>query len=385
MRIGTALAAGLLAITAVVAGLMASSSSTPPASSPPAAVGRTQRTLLLAVAPAHGVATGVALLAVDARAGSAAVTLIPTRVMVSVPGRNAMPLGATAGTGSADLAAATADLLGVTVDGTWVLTPDALATLVDRVGGVDVDVDAEVLGSPAADGSRPVIVPKAPHQHLAGPAAAAYAAWLADDEPEQSRQPRLQAVVMQAVTRLPAQPEQVAALVSAVQDQAAASVPAGSLADILVALGTASRAQVTRYSSLPVVALDMGGPVALYRADREAIGALVDSTLSDSIPPGRRHGAPSVLVLDGGSDPEVAGRVREKLLNAGFDYDTRRSAAAGGTPTAVVLVHDGNAPSRDLGQRVVRAVGLPSSALQVERLPQNLADVLIMLPRNARL
>ena len=86
---------------------------------------------------------GVALLG-DQHGSAGAVVLVPTQLAVDAGGYGGVSLqraAALPGTASAD---GVADALGIRVDGTWTLSVGGLAALVDRLGGIDADVDVDV-------------------------------------------------------------------------------------------------------------------------------------------------------------------------------------------------------------------------------------------------
>ncbi len=147
----------VLAAVAVFAGyriLLGNGSAGPAA---PATVVRPQTTLLLEVVNGQRQTVAAVLLAHDTRAqGTGFGALVPSSLAVDSSGSGAGTFGATSASGSADSSAATlSDVIGVTVDGTWVLDGAGLAALVDSVGGVDVDVDRDVTVTVAAAAPRP--------------------------------------------------------------------------------------------------------------------------------------------------------------------------------------------------------------------------------------
>ena len=106
---------------------------------------RTQRTVLLMVKAADGTAISSALIAHDPSSKQGAVVLVPPQVLANVPGTGAQLFSRAVLRGPGAAANALSDLMGVTIDGTWVLDRATFARLVDQVGGIDVDVDATVL------------------------------------------------------------------------------------------------------------------------------------------------------------------------------------------------------------------------------------------------
>ena len=105
-----------------------------------------QLTTLVQVTGADGTAAASALLGTSRREGRAVSVLVPSRLIVDVAGSGDMPFGEAVTLPEASASAgALTDLLGVRVEDSWVLTPEALAALVDAVGGVSAAVDVNVV------------------------------------------------------------------------------------------------------------------------------------------------------------------------------------------------------------------------------------------------
>lgn len=120
--------------------------------------GRTQVTLLFQLRGADGASAGSVLLAHDPTARRGTAVLVPSQVIAEVPGAGSQPFGQALALPGRDLASeALADLMGITVDGSWTLELPTLSTLVDRLGGVTVDVDKDVL-APLPDGLTAIVV-----------------------------------------------------------------------------------------------------------------------------------------------------------------------------------------------------------------------------------
>ncbi|MDP9182045.1 MAG: hypothetical protein M3P04_04630, partial [Actinomycetota bacterium] len=83
---------------------------------------RTQRTILMQLKAADRTAVASALLVHDSAVTEGSVVLVPPQVIVNVPGLGSQPFGRALATSTAKASRdSLADLLGVTVDGSWVL------------------------------------------------------------------------------------------------------------------------------------------------------------------------------------------------------------------------------------------------------------------------
>ena len=334
--------------------------------------GRTQRTLLMQVRTEDGGGTlASGLLAVDATSETGSVVLVPPQVIVDVPSAGSLAFGAALGTGQPNSARdALADLLGVTVDGTWVLEADAFSALVDELGGITATVDVPVV----QDGA--VVVP-AGEQRLDGPRALQYLGFLGDGEQEQARLARVQEVLDGVLTALPAEQAEVAARIEGLGTGSVSSEPPTQLAGLLLELVQAGAQDQLQYDSLPVIPIDPGGGVMAFRIDEEAARALVDRVLAQSVPAGARQTGNRVLVLNG-VGPGIGDAARAKLVAADFVFVGARNNDRFGIQTTQVLVPEATPEGQQLGERVAAALGVPAEVRQSDQLG-TIADAVVLV------
>ena len=367
---------GLLALVAAgFAIYLAVDAPTPPPRDAPAA-GRTQRTLLLQVQGPDRAGVAHVLFAHDGTAREGAAVLVPPQVLVNVPGTGSVPFGRALATAPGTAVRnALSDLMGVTVDDGWVVDQPALVALVDAVGGVEVEVDVEVVRG------QGVVVSAGP-QRLAGAAAVAFLTYLAPGEQEQARLARVQEVLDGVVAALPAAPELVAVLDGLGPRSVATAAPA-QLAAFLLGLQSDAQADRLQYDVLPVVDLDPGGEVTAFRVDTAAAAAVVDRLLRASVPAGTREGGNRVLVLNGVGTPGLGEAVRAKLVPAGFVFAGSDNAPRFGYTTTQVLVPEATPEAQALGERVATALGLPGLQIGTQELG-TVADVVVVVGADFR-
>jgi hypothetical protein len=338
---------------------------------------RTQSTLFLQVQGESGAAVGSALLAHDAAGRSGAVVLVPPQVIVTVPGTGTLQLGRALQTVPSQRSRdALADLLGVTVDGGWVINISTLSALIDQLGGIAADVDVPVVVA------RTVILNPG-GQRLDGERATQFLRYLAPGEQEQSRLARLQEVLDGLLNALPRATAQVTTALSALGPRSDASLPTSQLASFLVGLATDSRNDALQYDTLPVIPIDPGGGVTSFRIDVDAARALVDRLLAQSVPPGVRQTGNRVLVLNGVGTPGLGEKVRAKLVPAGFVFVGSRNNASFGVPRTRVLVKEATSEAQALGGKVAKALGVPEDAVQTADLG-SIADVVVVVGADFR-
>jgi hypothetical protein len=336
---------------------------------------RTQQTLLLQVQAPDGSALVSALMAHDPKTTEGSVVLVPPQVIASVPGLGSQPFGkALATTGATGSREALADLMEVLVDGSWLLDRATFQRLVDQEGGITVDVDVAVM-------SGRVVLLQPGAQKVNGANALAYATYLAAGEQEQTRLARLQAVLDGIVSALTSDPK---ALIGSLGAGSKPSVPTATVASILSGLKKDDAKQQLQYRSLPVIKVDTGTDETRFRIDAPATTSLVDELLADSIPPGARAEGNRVLVLNGVGTPGLGEKVRAKLVPAGFVFVGSRNAPTFGYAKTQVLVKDATTAGTELGNRVARALGVPSSAVRSSNQIGQIADVVVIVGSDFR-
>lgn len=367
---------GLLALVAAgFAIYLAVDAPTPPQRDAPAA-GRTQRTLLLQVQGPDRAGVAHVLFAHDGTAREGAAVLVPPQVLVNVPGTGSVPFGRALATGPGTAVRnALSDLMGVTVDDGWVVDQPALVALIDAVGGVEVDVDVEVVRG------QGVVVPAGP-QRLAGAGAVAFLTYLAPGEQEQARLARVQEVLDGVVAALPAAPE-LAAVLDGLGPRSDSTAAPAQLAAFLLGLQSDAQADRLQYDVLPVVDLDPGGEVTAFRVDTAAAAAVVDRLLRASVPAGTREGGNRVLVLNGVGTPGLGEAVRAKLVPAGFVFAGSDNAPRFGYMTTQVLVPEATPEAQALGERVATALGLPGLQIGTQEFG-TVADVVVVVGADFR-
>lgn len=336
---------------------------------------RTQRTLLLQVRGPRGDAVVSALLADDPVNRTGAVVLVPPQTITTVPGVGTVPFSQGLRASSPNASRnALADLLGITVDGGWVLDGSAFVRLVDAEGGISVTVDTTVLS-----GRTVLLSPGA--QRVDGLRALSYASYLAAGEQEQARLSRLQQVLDGMLTALPADPT---TLLASLGPASTVTLGVPGTAALLAGLKGDDQATNLQYRSLPVVKIDTGGDAPAFRVDAPTAQSLVDELLAQSIPAGARSTGNRVLVLNGVGTPGLGEQVRARLVPAGFVFVGARNAEHLGYTDSQVLIRDATPASLALGSRLATALRLPASAVRTSDSLGSVSDVVVLVGSDFR-
>lgn len=338
---------------------------------------RTQHTVLLQVQQPDRTAVSSALLAHDSKTKLGSVVLVPPQVLAQVPGIGSVPFGRALTLGSSSESVrgsrnALSDLLGVTIDGSWVLDVGTFQRLVDQVGGVQVTVDVQLVRG------RTVLLNPGP-QRLSGAQAETFATYLGKGEQEQTRLARLQQVLDGIVSALPKDPS---TLLRSLGPGSRATVPLPVLAAVLGGMRSDDSTDDLQYRSLPVLPVQSSDDQVLFRIDPAAVKSMVGEILSASVPAGVSQGGNRVLVLNGVGTPGLGAKVRDRLLPAGFVFVGSRNAPTLDHEKTVILVGDASTAGAALGARVARALGVPVSAVESSDQMGNVADVIVIVGRD---
>jgi hypothetical protein len=321
-----------------------------------------------------GDVTGLSLLA--AGGGSAQQVLVPSRLLLDVPGAGRVPLAQSLLGSPEAPGEAVADALEVKVDTTWTLDSEALAALVDRVGGVVVNVDADVTQGTQVGAA--VLLGAGPQQKLTGQQAALFAQFLGAEEPEASRLARQEQVLRAVVAALPDDPATIRAIIGDLP-----GAPRDTALDAVTSVVSATRLAVSNddlaSTVLPVTEIDAGGTVVSYGLDDDAADQLVDTRLAGAKLPVAAVGHVRVLVQNGVGTPGLGDVARTKLLAAGLRYVAGGNLPGFGQDETVVLLRDASTSNRERGMAVASALGLGQSSLRISQSAPTIADVVVIL------
>jgi len=228
---------------------------------------------------------------------------------------------------------ALSDAIGVNVDGTWAMDTLAFSGLVDAVGGVVVNVDANVYVT-QPDGKEVILVAAGDQKLLEGPQAAAYATYLALGEDSTARIERYQKVLEATLAKLPPDASKVEAIVTALGASSKSSTPISALSTYLVKLRSYVLGDSVAGQPDPVFYDPIAGssPTA-YRVDQKSTATMVEKYLPDAK---RKAGANSpvrVYVQNGVGTPGLNTKARQLLVDAGFSYVNGGNAESFDHPT----------------------------------------------------
>ncbi len=316
-----------------------------------------QRTLALALQDADAGLVGAALVGVDS--AEVSTLLLPQDLLLTVADAGTqLSLSEAALLGDEQVRRGLEDTLLLRVDAVGLLAPPQLATLVDTVGGVVVDVTTEVV-------TDDVVVAVGDDQRLAGAQAVAYASLVVEGEPAESRLARLGAVVQALLAALPDDPEAAALALTEADVQVTDGLDADGLADLVAAAAGRAAAGNAQSVVLPTEEL-VAGEAAARGVDDEAARPQLDARFAGAQLPVAAVGEVRVQVRNAVGRPGLAAVARDLLVADGLRFAGSGNAASfGDQPLSAVLVPSQGEDDRDRGEAVAAALGLPAGSLQV--------------------
>lgn len=329
-----------------------------------AAVTAQRASVLVQIRDTTGSAVGSALLVADPANHAGVTVLVPANLRVDVTGQGLEPFGdVTKLVGPGTSRDALAELLGIRIDGSWMLDPVTFSSLVDELGGLDMSVK-----SPVKDGGR-VLVP-AGNARLDGAQALSFLSPPGGGSTD--AQQRFAQVLNALLGKMPNNPLTARDVLGGIGMIPDPSMDNTRLGAVLATLGSAVTQRRLTSRTLPVDAQDGS-------LDMAAAGPLVTQVLGGSVRQGRTDGPTRVLVQDASGRDGAGEASRIKLVDAGYVFlvgPTRRPSLA---RTAVEV---SSADGRADGVQVALTLGLDPSAVRVDPAARNLADVTVLLGRD---
>lgn len=336
-----------------------------------------QDTLLLVRTRDDGQAAASAtLLAVND--GGATVVLIPTGMLVDVPGVGLDRLALAGQYGGPRLVQASVEnLLGIAIDHVATVDGPGLAAWLNRLGGLEVEVARKLRGA-GSDGQPVRFEPGA--QTLNGAQLTRYASFVGDEGELDviTRQRKMFAALLEAVGDPPAR----AALMDGSADGSwPVETAAGAdwMDRLLARAGDAQAADAARFRMLPVEAVSGDGPDGrpTYRADADETAELTRQHLAASVPDEAAGGAPRVQVLNGVGTPGIGGAVEDRVGGGRVRIVASDNAPSFGEDTTRIVIYDDSDRSRATAEWVQQQLGV--GTIQVSRQPQSVVDVTIVV------
>ncbi len=308
-----------------------------------------------------------AVLIDDPQRARAVAVLVPPQLRVetteSGPQQFADTLALTGPSLSRD---ALTDLLGVPMDGSWVLDTATFTSLVNQLGGLEITVDA------TAAGNNKTRLP-AGKARLSGEDALTYATYRGSGETYVAASRRFVAVLQELFARMPGRADMVVNLLDGLGILASSGLSTDQLATLLGRLAASTDANPLTTIDLPL--RDERGGIL----DARAAAPIVSDLWGAAAPDDRADGAVRVMVEDATGKPTTPQAVRTALVNAGYRYLDGGVAQLLSESRSAIDVSDAMPDAREVGAQIALTLGLPSTAVRVVKDNEIIADVFIVL------
>lgn len=309
---------------------------------------RPEQSLFIAVStPDNKVVDGLYYVEAD---DAATALFVPGDLMADVPTRGTVPFSESLSVGTDAPGVTFADATGLRVDATWALPMDAMASLIDKVGGISVDVDVPVQ-------TEAVTLAAGNQQKLNGPQAMTFATWSRNGEAGSSQLSRLGQVTTTLIAALPEEASEVEAWLA--QVPGSTTLEPSELATRLVWLRNALHGNDFSGALLPVQASATPEVPTGVTVDVPALRSWAAARLEKltMFTPGEA----GVVALQNATGVEKLDLdARRTLTDEGYAYQWK-GIAEPVQPTTIVMVPTNSAEDLAAGRTVAEALGVPGA------------------------
>ncbi|GAA5009435.1 LytR C-terminal domain-containing protein [Streptomyces hyderabadensis] len=250
--------------------------------------------------------------------------------------------------------------LGTEIEGTWRLDTPYLQILVDLVGNIDVDTDADVPDPESKDKGAAPLVHKGESQTLSGKMAVAYATYRGKGEDANAPLQRFGQVMQGVLRKLSSDPQGATTTVQTLGLILDPPLTEKDLGTFLAGLSDRAKGGDFKTALLPVQ--DDGGLSA------EASDSVVKDVLGGTAKSPDKDAAVSVWVRNATGVEDRAGKARVVLLNGGFTFVS--GGTASGTEAASKVVY-AEAADKENAVQVAKTLGLSTDAVSQGKVSAN--------------
>ncbi|MEU0188598.1 LCP family protein [Streptomyces afghaniensis] len=258
-------------------------------------------------------------------------------------------------------------VLGTDIQGTWRLDTPYLQNLVDLVGNIDVDTDAEVPDPAAKKKGEAPLVSKGKSQTLSGKMAVAYATYRAPGEAQNAQLERFGQVLQGVLRKLSSDPQAATTTIQTLQQILDPSLTDKDLGTFLAGLSDLAKGGDYRTDLLPVQA---DGTLSA-----QASAGVVKNVLGGTAKSPDKDAAVSVSVQNASGVKDNTEKARVVLLNGGFTF---LEGGTAGSAQATSKVTYADAADKADAAEVAKTLGLPAGSVTKGRVSAS-ADVAVVL------
>lgn len=251
--------------------------------------------------------------------------------------------------------------LGVDLDDVAILDRLAFAALVDAVNGVQVEVQQPIVVV-MPDGKTKVLV-RAGRRTLYGPSAADYVVTLLPGETQAQRMARFDEVLRQVIVKLPPTGDRTRDILASLGSSSRSSGSLSRTADTLLQMRTAILDDKVKVAATPAARQQLGPRTIYTLIPNQMLPIATDMFAPSLLVPGKNGVLPRIRVISSGVSFPTLVLAQDSLLEqelafvwGGLSESQKESR-----------VYIAAKRQRQLGLTVATALGLPSTAVAVDR------------------
>ncbi|MFE5758518.1 LCP family protein [Streptomyces massasporeus] len=242
-------------------------------------------------------------------------------------------------------------VLGTDIEGTWRLDTPYLQNLVDLVGNIDVDTNAEVPDPAAKKKGEAPLVNKGRDQTLSGKMAVAYATYRAPGEAQNAQLERFGQVMQGILRKMSSDPQAATTTIQTLAQILDPSLTDKDLGTFLAGLSDLAKGGDVKTDLLPVQNDGTLSAQASARVVKNVLGGTAKSPDKDA--------AVSVSVQNATGVKDNTEKARVVLLNGGFTF----LEGGTGTARATSRVVYADAADKANAAEVAKTLGLPAGSV----------------------
>ncbi|MEU6302881.1 LCP family protein [Streptomyces chartreusis] len=257
-------------------------------------------------------------------------------------------------------------VLGTEIQGTWRLDTPYLQNLVDLIGNIEVDTNANVPDPAAKSKGTAPLVRKGKAQTLGGKSAVAYATYQGSGEAQNAQLERFGQVMQAVLRKLTSDAQGATTTVQTLGMIIEPPLTDKDLGAFLARLADLAKGGDYKTALLPV---QNDGTLSA-----QASASVVKDVLGGTAKSPDKDAAIRVSVRNASGVKDNTGKARVVLLNGGFSFQDGGSGAAEATSEVVYA----DAADKDDATEVAKTLGLPADAVSKGDVSGN-ADVSVVL------
>ncbi|RZB14879.1 LytR family transcriptional regulator [Streptomyces sp. F001] len=258
-------------------------------------------------------------------------------------------------------------VLGTSIQGTWRLDTPYLQNLVDLVGNIEIDTNADVPDPEAKKKGEAPLVNKGESQTLSGKMAVAYATYRASGEAQNAQLERFGQVMQGVLRKMSSDAQAATTTVQTLAQILDPSLTDKDLGTFLAGLSDLAKGGDHKTAVLPV---QTDGTLSAQASDsvvKDILGGTAKSPDQDA--------AVRVSVRNASSVKDNTEKARVVLLNGGFTF---LEAGTAGSAQAASEVTYADAADKENATEVAKTLGLPEDAVVKGKVSAN-ANVSVVL------